>query len=178
MSSNKGKDGELNALILVANIGKLKDGVDVTRPTTTNTADQGADLFITHPSGFLNEFAEVAGCALPSTPKSPTNKEVSPSEKSRVDVKTTDSKLQKDTIEKFIGDCHNHPTCTGHILLGGSDLTSPARREFEAAQNRFSLSGKTLLYVKNESIKKLENHYQPQIESDIKMKSNDHGQFG
>lgn len=164
MSSNKGKDGELSALILVANIGKIKDGVDVTRPTTTNTADQGADLFITHPAGFLKEFAEVAGSTLPSNQNSPAKEDKPTSEKSRVDVKTTDSKLQKDTVEKFIGDCHNHPTCAGHILMGGADLTSPARKTFEAAQDKFSTSGKVLLYVKNEGIKSLENYYQPQIE--------------
>jgi len=168
MSSNKGKDGELKVIILAANIGLVRDGVDVTRPTTTNTADQGADLFITHPSGFLNEFAEVAGSTLPSTQRAPTNKEGAASEKSRFDVKTTDSKLQKDTVEKFIGDCHNHPTCTGHILLGGSDLTGPAKRKFEAAQNRFSSSGKILLYVKNEGIRKLEGHYQQAVEAEGK----------
>lgn len=165
MSSNKGKDGELQALILIANIGIVKDGVDVTRPTTTNTADQGADLFITHSPGFLNEFAEVAGSTLPSNQIAPANKESSAPEKSRVDVKTTANKLQKDTVEKFIGDCHNHPTCRGHILMGGSDLTGPAKREFEAAQNRFSASGKTLLYVKNDGVHKLEAHYKPQIEA-------------
>jgi len=164
MSSNKGKDGELDALILVAKIGKIKDGVDVTRPTTTNTADQGADLFITHPPGFLKEFAEVAGSTLPSNKNALTTSDRTASDKSRVDVKTTDSKLQKDTVKKFIGDCHNHPTCAGHVLMGGKDLTGPARKTFDEAQDRFSSSGKTLLYVKNEGVKKLESHYQPKIE--------------
>lgn len=168
MSSNKGKDGELQALILIANIGIATDGVDVTRPTTTNTADQGADLFITHPTGFLNEFAAVAGSNLPSTQGMPANKQAPASEKSRIDVKTTENKLQKDTVEKFIGDCHNHPTCNGHILMGGSDLTGPAKKEFDAAQTRFSSSGKILLYVPNNGVKKLEEHYRPQIDTDKK----------
>lgn len=164
MSSNKGKDGELRALILTANIGIIKDGIDVTRPTTTNTADQGADLFITHPPEFLNELAEVAGSKLPSTKNTPAKKVNSSSEKSRFDIKTTDNKLQKDTVEKFIGDCHNHPICTGHVLMGGEDLTGPAKKKFEGAQNRFASSGKKLLYIKNEGVRKLEAHYQPQIE--------------
>lgn len=168
MSKNKGKDGELQALILVAKIGLVKDGVDVTRPTTTNTADQGADLFITHPPGFLNEFAEVAGSALPSAQHSSVKKEGATSEKSRVDVKTTDGMLQKDTVEKFIGDCHNHPKCTGHILMGGLGLTGPSEKTFKAAQDRFSSSGKTLLYVKNDGVNRLEAHYNPQIENSVK----------
>lgn len=163
MSSNKGKDGELNVLILAARIGKIKDGVDVTRPTITNTADQGGDLFITHPPEFLNEFAEVAGSKLPSAQNASVKKNSS-SERSRIDVKTTDNKLQKDTVEKFISDCHNHPTCTGQILMGGADLTGPAKKEFESAQERFAPSGKKLIYVKNKGIQKLEEHYQPQIE--------------
>ena len=164
MSSNKGKDGELQVLILVANIGIVRDGVDVTRPTTTNTADQGADLFITHLPGFLNEFAEVSGSDFPSTQSSSPITKGAGSEKSRVDVKTTDDKLQKDTVEKFIEDCHNHPNCKGHILMGGLNLTGPAKREFQAAQNRFSSSGKILLYVKNDGVQKLEAHYRSQIE--------------
>lgn len=171
MSSNKGKDGELDVLILAAKIGKIKDGVDVTRPTTTNTADQGADLFITHPPEFLNEFAEVAGSTLPSAQNTSVKKQNSSSEKSRIDVKTTDKKLQKDTVEKFIGDCHNHPNCTGQILMGGSDLTGPAKKEFEAAQDRFAPSGKKLLYVNNKGIQKLEAHYQPQIENKDKKET-------
>jgi hypothetical protein len=168
MSSNKGKDGELRVLILTANIGRIKDGVDVTRPTITNSADQGADEFITHPVGFLNEIAEIAGSIVPSTRHRPTKKESHTSEKSRIDVKTTNNKLQKDTVDKFISDCHNHPKCTGHILMGGADLTGPAKKVFEAAQNRFSPSGKTLLYVNNEGIRKLEEYYQPKVESDEK----------
>jgi hypothetical protein len=119
VSSNKGKDGELRAAIVVANIGRREDGVDFTRPTTTNTADQGADLFMIHPEGYLDTFAKVSQSQLPSPNAVPSMSAYSGSQKSRIDVKTTDKKLQKDTVEKFVADCHNHPTCTGHILMGG-----------------------------------------------------------
>lgn len=165
MSSNKGKDGELRTVIVIANIGICEDGVDFTRPTTTNTADQGADLFMTHPQGFLNKFSQVAGSSLPPPKMDGTNNKPPAAEKSRIDVKTTDKKLQKDTVEKFIGDCHNHPNCVGQILMGGADLTGPGHKVFKEAQENFSKVGKTLLYVKNEGIRKLEAHYKPKIES-------------
>lgn len=169
MSSNKGKDGELKTAIVIANIGLCKDGVDFTRPTTTNTADQGADLFMTHPKGFLEEIADVTQSEIVSEPKKNTNKSQK-SEKSRIDVKTTERKLQKDTVLKFIGDCNNHPTCEGQILLGGTDLTGPAKKEFKAAQERQAKKGKTLLYIKNDGVKKLEQHYKP---NEIDEKRND-----
>ncbi len=164
MSSNKGKDGELRALILVAKIGQIIDNVDVTRPTTTNTADQGADLFITHPPEFLKELAEVAGGLLPLGKTLPTNKINQQNYKSRVDVKTTDKKIQRDIVLKFISDCAFNPNCTGHILMGGANLTGPATKTLEEAQSKFASSNKTLLYISNEGIKNLETHYQPQIE--------------
>ena len=168
MSSNKGKDGELTVLIILSNIGRNKDGVDVTRPTTTNTADQGADMFLTHPSGFLTELANVAGVRSPLNPTSTSKKDITISEKSRIDVKTTDRKLQKDTVEKFIDDINMHPKCVGHLLIGGEDLTGPARKTFEDAQSKYCISGKTLLYIPKEGIKKIEEHYK----DPIKMKLN------
>ncbi len=170
MSSNKGKDGELRTIIVIANIGISEDGVDFTRPTTTNTADQGADIFMTHPSGFLNKFSDISDSKLPPLQSEDINNPQPTAEKSRIDVKTTDKKLQKDTVQKFIADCANHPNCRGQILMGGADLTGPGHKVFEAAQESFSKKGKILLYVKNEGIKKLEAYYKPQIEGNSEGK--------
>jgi hypothetical protein len=85
--------------------------------------------------------------------------------RSRVDVKTTNNKLQKDTVKKFVSETRKHPDCQIHIRMGGKDMTGPARKEFHQAQEAFSENGKSLMYINNDGVKKLREHYQKSTEN-------------
>ena len=46
MSTNKGKDGEMRVIKIVADIAIKEEGFDFTRHTITNESDMGADLML------------------------------------------------------------------------------------------------------------------------------------
>jgi hypothetical protein len=172
MSSNKGKDGEMRVIKIVADIAIQENGFDFTRQTITNESDMGADLMIRSSPQSLERLLRVAE-GLPQ----PTDEHNAESSKktieSRVDVKTTQSKLQTDTIEKLASDVHKHPKCTGHILMGGSKLTGPAQRKFNQYKEKFELDGKVLAYIPNEGIGRLESEYAKSIALAPKDSEND-----
>ena len=172
MSKNKGKDGELRIVKILSDVGISNDGVDLTRPTTTNTADLGADMILYHPRKTLKEIAEVAEVTFPSSAETLLPEKQNEIVKSRIDVKTTPKKLQKDIVEKFVDDVNNHPKATGHILIGGQDLTGPGKKLMAEAQQRLSEEGKDMVYINNSGIKKLETHYRKKaIESENQNKT-------
>jgi hypothetical protein len=158
MSSNKGKDGEMRVIKIVADIAIQEEGFDFTRPTITNESDMGADLMIRSSQQSLNRMLHIAAGTVQSTNECTTERSKKAIE-SRVDVKTTQSKLQTDTIEKFVADVHKHPKSTGHILMGGSSLTAPAQRKFDQYQAEFEQKGKILAYISNDGISRLESGY-------------------
>jgi hypothetical protein len=162
MSSNKGKDGEMRVIKIVADIAIQEEGFDFTRPTITNESDMGADLMIKSSSQSLKRLLKIAAGFAQSTDECSTELSKKAIE-SRVDVKTTPNKLQSDTIEKFVADVRKHPKCTGHILMGGSSLTAPAQRKFEQYQEDFEQKGKILAYISNEGISRLESDYAKSI---------------
>ena len=164
MSSNKGKDGEMRVVKVLASVGQLEEGVDFTRPSTTNTADMGADLYLFHPSGFLDKFANIANGNAPNQLAPIEQKSgIKSSQKTRIDVKATSNKIHAQTVRKFISDTHKHPDCTGHLLVGGAELSKTARQEFDEARVSFGKHGKKLDYIKNDGIINLEKHYHPRI---------------
>lgn len=165
MSSNKGKDGEMKIVRLSTHIAESEDWFDFTRHTTTNTADMGADIILRHDEKFLEKMQEIADGKSPSEPCEIKSLNLV---KSRVDVKTTTKSLQKDTITKFISDTRKHPDCKGHILIGGSDMSNPAKKEFKQAQEVFLKERKNLIYISNDGVKRLENYYQkaPELPED------------
>jgi len=116
MSSNKGKDGEMRVIKIVADIAIQEEGLDFTRPTITNESDMGADLMIKSSPQSLKRLLQVAE-GLPQSIDEHSAERSKKTIESRVDVKTTQSKLQTDTVEKFASDVHKHPKCTGHILM-------------------------------------------------------------
>jgi hypothetical protein len=162
MSSNKGKDGEMKAIRLATYIAESEEGVDLIRHTTTNTADMGADMILTHHDDLLPKMKQIAEGEPSSERVESTSMK---SARSRFDVKTTNNKLQKDTVKKFVSDTRKHPDCQGHILMGGKDMTGPARKEFHQAQEAFSENGKTLMYINNDGFKGLYEHYRGLIEN-------------
>jgi len=156
MSSNKGKDGEMRVVKIVADIAIQEEGLDFTRPTVTNESDMGADLMIKSSLQSLNRLLQVAaGLPQPTDEHSTLKKTI----ESRVDIKTTRSKLQTDTVEKFASDVRKHPKCTGHILMGGSNLTGPAQRKLDQYKDDFAQEGKILAYISNNGIGRLESEY-------------------
>lgn len=160
MSSNKGKDGEMDALISFATIAKNEDKFDLTRPTTTNTPDMGADIILEHEENYIeNKMIPLAqGKTLIANKTKILN--IKPkTAKTRIDIKTTEKKLQKDTIEKFIGDVKKHPDCKNHMLIGGQDLSSPAKKILEETNKELLKDNKTLYYINNNGMKNINNHY-------------------
>ncbi|MGI9213635.1 MAG: hypothetical protein ACR2HF_14280 [Methylococcaceae bacterium] len=158
MSSNKGKDGEMRVVKIIADIAIEEEGFDFTRPTITNESDMGADLIIKSSPQSLNHLIQVALGHSKSTDEHSTERSKKTIE-SRVDVKTTQNKLQADTVEKFASDVHKHPGCTGHILMGGSNLTGPAQRKFDQYKEDFAQEGKILAYISNEGMNRLASEY-------------------
>lgn len=88
-----------------------------------------------------------------------SNKTKSTTEKTRIDVKNTDSKLGKDTVVKFGGDVRKNPDCKNHVLLGGKALTKGAQDELTSLQEAYSKSGKKIVHVTNNGLSNIESHY-------------------
>ena len=157
MSKNKGKVGEMRVAKLLCEISTKEENCDFTRHTNTNTADGGADLVLEHPEGFTTQLLAIAE----GTSKAPVElKEEQKIVKTRIDVKATESTISPDTVEKFGGDIRKNPDCTGHMLLGGSRLSKGAQKKFEDIQAAAKEGGKTVSYISNNGLKKLEEHYQ------------------
>jgi hypothetical protein len=100
MSSNKGKDGEMRVIKIVADIAIQEEDFDFTRPTITNESDMGADLLIKSSPQSIKRMLQVAAGVVPFMNEGnmeQTKKLI----ESRVDVKTTPNKLQTDIVEKF-----------------------------------------------------------------------------
>ncbi|WIG80221.1 hypothetical protein KFZ68_08795 [Photobacterium damselae] len=155
MSTNKGKDGEMRVLRLLSHIVETEENCDVTRHTNTNTADGGADLVLEHPQGLLLHLGNVA---IGGDQQLPDLSEA-PRVKTRIDVKTTESKLSPDTVKKFAGDIRRNPDCDGHVLMGGSALSNQAQSDFQDIQDAQAEVGKTVVYIPNAGIENLEQHY-------------------
>lgn len=172
MSSNKGKDGEMRVIKIVTDIAIQEEGFDFIRQTITNESDMGADFIIISSSQSLNRMLQVAaGVSQPMDELNTVRSKKTIS--SRVDVKTTQSNLQIDTIEKFASEVHKHPKCTGHILMGGSNLTGPAQRKFNKYKEIFEQDEKILAYISNEGISRLESEYEKSITLVPKDSEND-----
>lgn len=159
MSSNKGKDGEMNAIIAFATVAKNEDNFDFTKPTTTNTPDMGADIILEHNENFIeNTMIPLSQEKKPITNTKTLDKKPK-TVKSRIDIKNTERKISKDTVEKHISDVRKHPDCTNHLLIGGKGLTSPAKKRLDNANQDFSENGKKLYYINQNEMENIHNHY-------------------
>ncbi len=156
MSTNKGKNGEMRALRLLSHIVETEENCDVTRHTNTHTADGGADLVLEHPQGLLPHLGNIADGEDSSQPPDLSD---APKVKTRIDVKTTESKLGPDTVKKFAGDIRRNPDCDGHVLMGGVALSGQGEADFKEIQEAQAEVGKTVVYISNTGIDNLEQHY-------------------
>lgn len=156
MSANKGKDGEMRVLRLLSHIVEAEVNCDVTRHTNTNTADGGADLILEHPQGLLPHLGSIASGEDNNRPPDLADAQ---KVKSRVDVKTTESKIGPDVLKKFAGDIRRNPDCDGHVLMGGAGLSNQAKSDFKEIQDAQAEVGKTVVYIPNTGIENLERHY-------------------
>ena len=160
MSTNKGKDGEMRVLRLLTHIVEAEENCDVTRHTNTNTA--GTISFVTNLPNFsksqslLSHLGSIASGE--DNNKLPDLNDVQ-KVKTRIDVKTTESKLGPDVVKKFAGDIRRNPDCDGHILMGGTDLSAQASSDFKEIQDAQAEVGKTVVYISNSGIENLEQHY-------------------
>ena len=174
MSSNKGKDGEMDALISFATIAKNEDKFDLTRPTPTNTPDMGADIILEHEENYIeNKMIPLSQEKTPTANKIKTSSIKPKTAKTRIDIKTTDKKLQKDTVEKFIADVRKHPDCKNHMLIGGKDLTSPAKKLLTETNVALEKDNKKLYYINNNGMKNINNHYKKLENKDETLKVGD-----
>jgi HJR/Mrr/RecB family endonuclease len=159
MSSNKGKVGEMQTGKLLFDIAIKEESFDVKRPTLTNESDMGADFEINSTPQELQRVFQIAHVELTND-----DKMILTSSKgnvnSRMDVKTTQSKIGKDTVDKFATDVHKHPNTTVHILTGGKGLTAPAQRELNKYKAVFTQENKVLVYISNDGINKLKSEYE------------------
>jgi len=159
MSRNKGKDGELRFVRLSCDIGVAEDTWDVTRPTTTNESDLGGDMFIRSSAAAMSRTI-TSVVTVPEYGGSGALRALG--EKiiqTRVDSKNESGKLQKDVIDKFVGDIAKNPMATAHLLAGGSALTGPAHKAFVHYSEKLREDGKVLLYLSNPDITRLEDNF-------------------
>ena len=169
MSKNQGKDGEMVVCVIAASMSYHEHGVEFTRPSVTNSADMGADLFLRHPPDFLNKVLQIANGTYVPSPEALKDSKSSginitktlPAQKTRLDVKTTSGKLSCGAVNKYIADIHKHPDCTGHLLVGGSGLTKLGNQKMIQAQQDFQEYGLTLAHVTNDGVVRLGESYRP-----------------
>ena len=173
MSSNKGKDGEMRVIKIVADIATQEEGFDFTRQTITNESDMGADLMLRSSRRSLERLIAVSSGSEEPSNEGDSNQSQTKSIETRIDVKTTESKLQTDTVDKFASDIRKHPKCSGHILMGGEGLTGPAQRKFDQYKETFAQGGKILAYISNSGIRKLENKFSKSIAAELKNNDED-----
>lgn len=152
MSDDKGKELEMDAIILVASMGKKHPKVDLLRHTTTNTADNGLDITMVSTKQHLDEFLEVANGSRTefSDPKNDRSKKV----QVRLDAKYRSEKITKPEAEKFVGDIAKNPTMDAHILFG-SNLTEGASKVIQNAQN--NNPKKIVAHIDSDGVKNLKN---------------------
>ena len=162
MSSNKGKDGELEVVILVAEIGKKEDGVDLTRQSVANSADMGSDLNLHGPKGYLKKFEAISNGKFEEA--SSMGVDLSKQEVARIDVKNTSKPIQSNTVDKFIDDTYKHPSKQGDILMGGPRLTGPAQEKFNTHKENMAKKGRTVIYINQDQISNLKVYYSKGIE--------------
>jgi hypothetical protein len=157
MSKNKGKDGEMRVLKLLADVAVTDDKGEVLRLTGTNTADRGGDLIL---ESVGKTFLDLATTASPEQ-RAVIEAVIAPQEKmsARIDVKTTNNKITSDIVDDFAHNVKKNPNDKGQVLMGGRDLTGPAKKKFSEYQKLFVPNGKALLYISNEGLEKLEGRY-------------------
>lgn len=155
---------------LAADISYHEPGVEFTRPSHTNSADMGADAFLLHPLGFLEDrllpIAQGTNSSLlPSAMENPNTLESritsGKSEKTRLDVKATPNRLTTPTVDKFIADVHKHPDCSGHLLVGGSGLSGRAKKKLDQARQDFREHGKVLAHIDNDGVRRISGSFPP-----------------
>lgn len=163
MSSNKGKDGEMRIIRSLCDISESTDGCDFIRPTITNNSDDGADLILIHPKGFLDNLESIA------SGKPPQNEviyEAGKNERSRIDAKNTDKKINKAMAEDFVGKIKLNPDCKGHILMGAdNEVTRGAKKVLDAAKEECAKTGKKILIIPNTGVALIADHFKKKLEA-------------
>ncbi|MCL8585700.1 hypothetical protein NAB33_15275 [Proteus mirabilis] len=134
-----------------------KDTTQNKEPTNSITAE---DKLQSTPSSDSDSDSDKPVADINKSESQPeSNKTKSTTEKTRIDVKNTDSKLGKDTVIKFGGDVRKNPDCKNHVLLGGKALTKGAQDELTSLQEAYSKSGKKIVHVTNNGLSNIESHY-------------------
>ncbi|MCW9718828.1 hypothetical protein [Avibacterium sp. 21-599] len=158
--SNKGKKGEMIVSEIVSKMGRV-DGssVDFKRPSITNTADNGIDLWLTHNEDHLREMVEISqGCRSDfSDPKSYEGKKID----TRIDVKSYSGKINKPVAEKFVSDIAKSPLIEGHLLIGGQGLTKGAKDVLENATDNYPK--KKIGYISSEGVERIKKAVDRQL---------------
>lgn len=143
----------------------------IAEPQETESSDSNNEDEDTTQNNESTNSTTAAEEKLQSTPSSDSDKPVadinkpesnntkSTTEKTRIDVKNTDSKLGKDTVIKFGGDIRKNPDCKNHVLLGGKALTKGAQDELTSLQEAYSRDGIIIVHVTNNGLSNIESHY-------------------
>ncbi|HHE3508035.1 TPA: hypothetical protein ACPDKD_001355 [Pasteurella multocida] len=149
----KGKDKELEVTSTLSRLAINNPNSDLIRPSTTNTADGGADVILEHTRNNLDEMLNIAKGTIDDF-SSPQN-DNTPKIRTRIDVKAYENrKIPKNIAEKFIGDIKLNPDCNAHLLMGGDGLTKGAQEVIDNAKTQLP-EEKIIEVIDNEGIKRL-----------------------
>lgn len=119
-NSDKGRKGELAATAIFSNIGVHESNIEVVRPNTTNTPENGVDLILKCPHNLSKKFDEIVKSGSSETALSSAKIDV------RVQVKNYTKPINKTTMQGFVDDIAKNPNFAEHWGVGGTRLTKGA----------------------------------------------------
>ncbi|ECE0486561.1 hypothetical protein KX75_20565 [Salmonella enterica subsp. enterica] len=160
MSDNKGKDGEMMMLNIFSSASIAHNGLEVTRPSKTNSADLGADMFLTAPQNVIEILLNVASGNF-DTPSSIGIGNVSGNEvvKARIDSKNYDNKVSKAAMAKFLSEVPLHADSQYHLIIGGPSVTKGAQKLLDDTKPVLDAQGIEVRHISDTGIFNLSEAY-------------------
>jgi hypothetical protein len=154
---SKGKKGEGKAAEVNALLQQVLEEFEFTKPTRTNTPENGVDFKI---YSTKRELQHISSGALGRTEfQDLPEGEVT----LRQDHKESKHKINQGTAQKFVDDIDKNKSVDGHLLTGGQGLTSGAQKVLDNAMGQ----GHSVTYLTNSDLKDLANFCRIDIENKV-----------
>lgn len=154
---SKGKKGEGKAAETHSLLQQTQEEYEFTKPTRTNTPDDGVDFTI---HSTKKELQNISNQALgrdefSSLPEGDVSL--------RQDHKETKHKIGKAAAKKFVDDIEKNKKHDGHVLSGGQGLTSGAKEELDKAKSE----GNSVSYLSSDDLNDINNHCRNIINNEV-----------
>jgi len=159
-NNNKGKSGEMILLNIISSACSLRDKLEVTRPSKTNSADLGLDMTLSGPKKEVEVFIQNA---IPERiqPKHIENIDQNKIVKARIDSKNFENRVTKSEMKKFVSETAIHTDSTYHLIMGGTGLTKGAEEIIKNANTLLEKQGMEVIHITHDGIINLSDSYPP-----------------